>query len=217
MDLNNKTIVFLGDSITEGVGASHPDNKYVNVFSEIANAKVFNHGIGGTRFTPQIKPSANTIWDKDFISRVPELEENADAVVVFGGTNDFGHGDAPFGDISDTDVNTYCGACDHLMRILVEKYPSKPIIFMTPLHRVMEETLINEIGLERKPLTEYVRVIREKAEKYSILVLDLFATSGMQPEIEVQNKLYFADGLHPNDEGHKRIAEKLKNFMELHI
>ena len=88
---------------------------------------------------------------------------------------------------------------------------------MTPLHRVMEETLINEIGLERKPLTEYVRVIREKAEKYSIPVLDLFATSGMQPEIEAQNKFYFADGLHPNDEGHKRIAEKLKNFMELYL
>ncbi len=217
MNLTNKTIAFLGDSITEGVGASTQDAKYVNIFSKITNTKVLNYGIGGTRIAPQRKPSANEIWDKDFISRVPEMEENVDAVIVFGGTNDFGHGDAPFGNISDTEATTFCGACDYLMKILIEKYPSKPIVFMTPLHRLTEEYKINEFGLERKTLTEYASVIRKKAEKYSIPVLDLFSMSGMQPNIEAHNVLYFGDGLHPNDEGHKRIAEKLRNFMEMNI
>jgi len=41
MELNGLMIIFLGDSITEGVGASTPDNKYVNVFSGITNTKYF--------------------------------------------------------------------------------------------------------------------------------------------------------------------------------
>lgn len=217
MDLNNKTIAFLGDSITEGVGASIPDNKYVNVFSKLTNTKVLNYGISGSRITPQIKPSAGEKRNQDFVSRVPEMEDDVDAVVVFGGTNDFGHGDAPFGNLFDTDATTFCGACDYLMKMLIEKYPLKPIIFMTPLHRLTEEYLINELGIERKSLTEYVNIIKKKAEKYSIPVLDLFAVSGMQPNIKAHNELYFGDGLHPNDEGHRRIAEKLKNFMVAYI
>ena len=217
MDLNNKTVAFLGDSITEGLGASAPSNHYVNVFSKIANAKVLNYGISGTRFAPQKSPSVCEMWDKDFISRVPEMEKDVNAVVVFGGTNDFGHGDAPFGDISDTEATTFCGACDYLMKLLIEKYPTKPIIFMTPLHRCADEYPVNEIGIERKPLSDYASVIKKKAEKYSIPVLDLFGASGMQPNIDAQNKAYFVDGLHPNDEGHRRIAEKLKNLMTANI
>ena len=41
--------------------------------------------------------------------------------------------------------------------------------------------------------------------------------SGMQPNVEIQNKLYFWNGLHTDDEGHRRIAEKLKNFIEINI
>ena len=43
------------------------------------------------------------------------------------------------------------------------------------------------------------------------------AMSGMQPNVEIQNKLYFGNGLHTDDEGHRRIAEKLKNFVEINI
>jgi len=214
MDLKNKTIAFLGDSITKGIGASNEDNMYVNVFADMTGAKVFNYGISGTRFAKQIRPSEVPSYDQDFILRVPMMEKDIDAVVVFGGTNDFGHGDAPFGEITDENLSTFCGACDYLMKILIEKYPSKPIIFMTPLHRLTEEHLVNEIGLPRKALKDYVDIIRQKAEKYSIPVLDLYAKSGMQPNVEVQNKLYFADGLHPNDMGHKRIAYLLKQFLK---
>ena len=47
--------------------------------------------------------------------RFTEMDERADAVVVFGGTNDFGHGDAPLGKPSDRDPSTFYGACHYLM------------------------------------------------------------------------------------------------------
>lgn len=217
MEIRGKTIAFLGDSITEGVGASSLKQSYVQVFEKITGAKALNYGISGTRIAPQIKPSAIQRHDLDFISRVKDMDEKADAVVVFGGTNDFGHGDAPFGTIGDKNEKTFCGSCYVLMKMLLEKYPLKPIIFMTPLHRVGEDKTVNEIGIQCKTLKSYVNIIRETAEQFSVPVLDLYSNSGMQPNIEEQNKMYFADGLHPNDSGHERIAKILKNFLETNI
>ncbi len=217
MELKNKTVAVLGDSITQGTGASKQENRFVNVFSEITQSKTINYGIGGTSIAPQHTPLWGQLHDKNFMIRVPEMEENVDAVVVFGGTNDFGHGDAPFGETEDVEPVTFCGSCDVLFKELVNKYPSKPIVVMTPLHRIGEEDTINEIGLKRKILAEYVDALKKKAQKYSLPVLDLFSQSGMQPNIEQQNKLYFADGLHPNDLGHERIAKMLKKFFEVNL
>ena len=50
MDLKGKKVLFLGDSITEGVGVSSPAKKYTSVFSDISGASVYNYGISGTRF-----------------------------------------------------------------------------------------------------------------------------------------------------------------------
>ena len=100
MELKGKKIAFLGDSITEGVGASKPENRFTDVFGRLSGATVYNHGIGGTRIAPQ-RDNRGEKWDEDFILRADEIERDADAVVIFGGTNDFGHGDAPMGELGD--------------------------------------------------------------------------------------------------------------------
>lgn len=214
MELKGKTFAFLGDSITEGVGASSESKIYHQVFKENVGLKnAFNHGIGGTRIAKQMHKSENGRWDLYFIPRVDELEDDADAVVVFGGTNDFGHGDAPLGCFADRTPDTFYGACHVLMEKLICKYPDKPIVFMTPLHRTNED---NSYAMEipkNLSLRDYVDVIREVAEYYSIPVIDLFAESGMQPNVACQNEQYFTDGLHPNDNGHERIARKLEAFF----
>lgn len=217
MNIEGKTVAFLGDSITEGAGASSAEYKYVEVFGRITGTRVLNYGISGTRIAPQLRASANPTFDKDFISRVDDIDKDADIIVVFGGTNDFGHGDAPFGAIGDITDETFCGACYVLLKKIVEKYPQKPIILMTPLHRLNEDALINEIGLPCNPLKSYVDIIRNTAEIFSVYVLDLYSISGMQPNIEISNELFFVDGLHPNDLGHRRIAEKLKKFIETNV
>ena len=72
MDLNNKKVLFLGDSITEGCGASDLENCYVSLFKKAyPNAKIFNYGIGGTRIAQKLNaPSEIEIWDKHFSSRI---------------------------------------------------------------------------------------------------------------------------------------------------
>ena len=215
MELQGKSIAFLGDSITEGVGASAEKYIYHQVLKERSGLQnAYNFGISGTRFARQRVVSENPRFDLDFISRVDELPEDVDAVVVFGGTNDFGHGDAPFGEMHDRTEWTFYGACHILMQKLINKYPEKPIVFMTPLHRENETSNDNWKTPKNLTLKDYVHAIKEVAQSYSIPVLDLYSVAGMQPQIEVQNKAFFADGLHPNDKGYARIAERLESFLK---
>lgn len=215
MDLKDKKIVFLGDSITQGVGADKTDNRYTDVFQRLSGALVFNHGISGTRIARQTNPY-NEIFDKkDFIKRVDELQEDADIVVIFGGTNDYGHGDAPIGSFDDRDEYTFYGAMHLLCKKLIEKYPGKPVVFMTPLHRLNENEIKPDKNNEPKAsLKTYAEIIREVCEYYSLPVLDLYRTSFMQPEIEIIQKGFMPDGLHPSNNGHKLLAEKVFAFLK---
>lgn len=210
MEIKNKKINFLGDSITQGVGVSAPEFKYVEVFArKFEPAIARNYGISGTRFARQHTPTVNNPrFDLDFCSRVAEMDPDADIVVVFGGTNDYGHGDAPMGSFDDRTPDTFYGACHTLMSSLIEKYPSATIVFLTPLHRATENRA------NREPLSAFVSVIREVAEFYSLPVLDLYATAGIQPQLAVQRQLYAPDGLHPNNTGAEKLADRLGAFLK---
>lgn len=217
MELKNKKIAFLGDSITEGFGVADPDNIFWNVIARRSGAECYGYGIGGTRITPQINPSADPNWDRYFASRVEDMIPDADAVVVFGGTNDFGHGDAPMGTLTDRTEQSFCGAFRLLLEKLILRYPQAQIVVMTPLHRDGENQLgANEIGLRREiPLEGYVDAIIAISGYYGIPVLDLYRVSGLQPAVPVLKERYMPDGLHPNDLGHARLADKLMGFLSI--
>ncbi len=204
----------MGDSITEGHGASCVEKRFSEVLMEMAElADINNYGIGGTRIARQQKINPDTIvWDENsFCERFDKVEE-ADIIVVFGGTNDYGHGDAPFGTFEDRSPDTYCGALHYLMSNMIKKFPKSEIVFVTPLHRADGNNINSSNGLTLKP---YADMIKQTAEYYSLPVLDLYANSGICPEIQEQNELYTVDGLHPHDVGYERLAKKLKTFLEL--
>ncbi len=216
MELNGKKIAFLGDSITEGAGVADQQNIYWNRLARMTGAEVYGYGIGGTRIAKQHIPS-EPVWDQDFCSRVDTMIPDADVVVVFGGTNDFGHGDAPMGTPADTDETTFCGALNVLYTKLYQRYPNAQLLVITPLHRLSEdEGTWNEQGVRAAgTLKDYVNQIRRAAAYYAIPVLDLYAMSGMQPKIPVLRERYMPDGLHPNDAGHELIANKLAGFLKM--
>ncbi len=216
MEIKGFKIAFLGDSITEGVGASSPDTVYHSVLKERCGlAEALNYGISGTRISRQRKTYMDTVaWDRDFISRIPDIREDVDAVVIFGGTNDYDHGDAYFGSFDDRTEYTFYGALHILLESLIKKFPDKTIIYMTPLHRHDERDITLAKIYKGRRLCEYVAAIKEVCAYYSVPVLDLYATAGMNPCIPEQNELYFADGLHPNDNGYRRIADRLEGFLK---
>ena len=218
MELNGKKIVFLGDSITEGYSPSRPEDVYWNVLAENTGAICKNFGISTTRIARQQHPVADpdAHWEhEEFCSRVAQLDEDADVVVVFGGTNDFGHGDAPFGSFDDRTQDTFYGALHELCRLLLERYPSKEIVFLTPLHRTTEDIpcAAQNDGRVPRRLVDYRNAIIEVAQYYGLPVLDLYAVSGIQPRVPIIQQTMMPDGLHPNSLGHARIASRLEGFL----
>lgn len=214
MELKGKKIAFLGDSITFGVGASSPENSYVGVIKRESGAYVFNFGVSGTRIARQRKPSDCPEFDECFKDRAEKMPADMDVVVIFGGTNDFGHGDARFGCFEDRDEYSFYGALHALLLAVIKKYPYAHIVYMTPMHRLSEQKTVNEIGIPCRPLKDYVHAIREVCTFYSVPVLDLFSVSGIQPAVPIMQQIYMPDGLHPSDAGAKRVADVLLSYLK---
>ncbi len=217
MDLDNKTVVCIGDSITLGCGASDFDHGWVGLLQKNhPNAKVFNCGIGGTRFAVKTFPSEIVEYDIDFISRIDSLPNNADLVLVAGGTNDFGSGDASLGNMDSISDHSFYGALKIVAEKLINKYPTARIVYVTPLHTVFER--YKDFPDGTFTLKDFVNAIREVAEYYSFPVLDLFKNSGICPQVEVQKNLFMPrDGLHPDNNGYKRINEIVETFIKYSI
>lgn len=215
MDIKGKKIAFLGDSITEGVGPSSLENVYWKVLERNTGAQCFGYGISGTRIADQRVHGPYPESEHPFYTRVDDMIPDADIVVVFGGVNDFAHGDAPFGTQQDRTAVTFCGALHVLMEKLLIRYPQGQIVFMTPLHYEFEDDVTySHYGVRRcANLQSYVDAIIEAAGYYGIPVLDLFRTCTIQPRFPVSRQLYMPDGCHPNDAGNTKVAARLQGFL----
>ena len=221
MELKGKKLVFLGDSITYGTGKGFTDASYVywRQLGKYEECEVHGYGVSGSRIAKQQTEHQHAhiteFDDKYFRSRVPEMEDNADIVVVLGGSNDYGHGDAALGKMEDRTDDTFYGALHCLYSDLLEKYPKATIVIMTPPHCLEENKLYNGIGLRNQTNLEgYVNIIKEVAAYYSFPVLDLYRTLGINPQVELMQALYMPDGVHPSNHGHTLIYRRLKNFLE---
>ena len=215
MELKGKKINFLGDSITEGCGTSGIEFGFPWLLNQrLGLAEARNYGIGGTRIAAQLA-CAGSGEDRNYCGRALELDPDADVVVVFGGTNDYGHGDAPLGGPEDRTENTFWGACHVLFARLQERFPKAAIVVLTPLHRTNEE---NERGDSSKPvpsgtLETYVDILRAVVKRFDLPMLDLFEKSAVDTRIPGVVEKYIPDGLHPNDAGHVVLADEIEAFL----
>lgn len=203
-------INFLGDSITEGCCASKIENGYVSLVGKMLNAEARNYGISGTRIAWRPDPSEDPRWDLFFGDRVKDMNHDADFVVIFGGTNDWGHGACPFGKLGDKTPKTFYGAMDYLINQLLKYYRKNQLIFIIPLYRDGENGRYGEGNKKYADMTlpEYREAMEEVLNKYKIDYLDIKDEIGKS-----ENNPLLADGLHPNDEGHKKIAELLSAYI----
>lgn len=223
MDIKGYHVNFLGDSITEGAGVTDIANcRYDNRLAAMCElSKVNNYGIGGTRLAHQIHPSEYPRKDLCFCGRAYDMDPTADLVVVYGGVNDYLHGDAPFGQIGDTTPATFCGGVYFLMQYLREAYAGKPVVFMTParcLYGGKIDDLVPSTHETKpaggKPLRAYVDAILQTAKLFDIPTLDLYENLGLDPHDPEVFNAYTIDGLHFNDAGHAILAQRLKAFIE---
>lgn len=222
MNIQGYKVNFLGDSITEGVGVADLANRYDQQLKALCHLSAANnYGIGGTRLAHQRIPSEKARHDLCFCGRAYNMDATADMVIVYGGVNDYIHGDAPFGAMGDTTPATFCGGVYFLMNFLRKTYGEKPILFLTPARcfYLKEVDDLSPSNHPRKtilgqPLREYVEVILETAKQFGIYALDLYNELGIDPHNPADFENYTVDGLHFNDQGHTVLAQCVKAFIE---
>jgi lysophospholipase L1-like esterase len=216
-----KKVAFLGDSITQNA-------EYVNAYANLTGCEALNYGISATHMAARSNDDSNA-FDKRF-SKMP-TERNVDMIVVFGGTNDFGHTNtAEFGAFSDgprVGKYTFYAGLHRLFKGLQKRYTNIPVVIMLPIHHGTEidvpEYNVSSIKIEEgtnpttgKTFREYVDAIREVAAYYSFIVLDAYSYSNLSPMTEIgsENRVFFRDGLHLNAAGGKRLARWMYPQLE---
>lgn len=225
--LFGKKIAGLGDSITYGyIPRNYPGYpgqlaSYLIRMAEAFGATALNYGISGSTL-------AYHATRNPMSRRFAAMDDDADLIILMGGTNDVRNGIA-LGTMGDSTDATFYGALDVLAQGLLNKFrynqgteigAKKMLVFMTPI-RLFDAG--EPDGLDAL-LPSYCEAVKEVAEKYAIPVFDAYNDSGLTPELfrtlqgtatnytDLYNP-YVTDGTHPTQEGHEIFAARLAGFI----
>ncbi len=233
--LGKKVAVF-GDSISDPAQIPQGLNDvYWRFLEDILGIKPMVYAVNGHQ-SNQIIGQVNKMIDQ-------QGGMDVDALMVFIGSNDYNasvplgqwwtedtevvnadgvmtkrlHRDYVFSD------DTFKGRLNTMLSFLKSHFPDKQIILLTPIHRAYakfgetnvqpDETYANATG---RFFDEYVNAIREASSIWAVPLIDMNVVCGLNPLVEEQLH-YFrntqTDRLHPNTEGHRRMAYALAYQM----
>ena len=121
--IRQRKYLAVGDSITQGYDAAHPNQTYVNLLADAWDAQVLNQAIGGDVFCPE--------------NLDPALPFAPDVITVAYGTNDW-----------STQV-LRSGAAPVYLDKLAALYPGVPVFVLLPIWREIEEEARDGITLQQ--------------------------------------------------------------------
>ena len=208
MDLRNLNVHFLGDSITEGFYADTKEASYVGRFQvQYPNATIRNYGVGGSCI------SNTCVWNsEDMRTRAKRMASDADLIVIYGGTNDF-HCMTPLGAPDERTPDTFFGAYNLLLDDILERYPNTKVVLCTILPRFDETWLERDGRVRVAPLAAYVDIIKQIGQMRNLPVIDLFNLEAFREPIPGDKSPLTKDGLHPLDEGHEILFNRIHQAL----
>ena len=219
--LYGKKIAFLGDSISDETSSLAPqiEKYYYRYIEEDTGCEIYMHGCAGTGFNYRHEGKQDSIND-----RVADIPTDADYIVVFAGTNDWGNNNGTIlGNMEDylnnrnNPYSSLYSAIGNTIEKLVSKFPFGKIAFITPLPRWDKGVdMLHGANSRGFTLRQVAKAIIEICEWWSIPVLDLNAKSNICTNGTLATgPVYYLDGLHPNTKGNKEIlAPKIQSFLE---
>ena len=213
--LFGKVINVLGDSLTS---TDYTSPNWWQMIASETGATFNNYGESSTSLAHQ--DSTHDIRNGCMVERYVNMDKSADGVVLMGGTNDNA---VPIGTWESTDIGTFFGALNILIKGLLSEYAGKPIIIMTPIQPATDYATnvadAKSALLEKSPTDTLTRQLRAEAIKlkcaqYGVTCIDLFNTSGISGTDD--NRVYYRpnDTLHPSALGQNAIRTMLKPVLE---
>ncbi len=230
----DKKTAFLGDSITDKRHIGTTKN-YWQYMEDILGIKPMVYGINGDTFKGLIKQAK--ALKEEVGGEVDAIIIFAGTNDYNGGVKIgqwYNYSDAPAPVAGGKtqlrkrrehclDAGTLKGRINILMSYLKENFPDQQIILLTPIHRGFasfgknnvqpDESFPNSIGLY---IDEYIETIKETASVWAVPVIDLGSISSLYPNTPAHEKFFSfknTDLLHPNAEGHRRMALALSYML----
>lgn len=219
-DFKDKTAVFIGDSITEGITSSIDQNgnyvsyvTYVNSYLHFGN--VLNHGMGGRMFAQYGGDELSLAMNFENVTNI-----NSDIIVVFAGINDYlcTPPNKHFGSVSDTmTTGNFCGAVRYFMKQLKEYYGDREIFFVT-MYDINKKPDCAYADFNGQPtLGDFMDAERQLAREFGFHVIDLQGTGFMDCSTKEASDYYLRDGLHPKDNGNIALGEHIAAELSLYF
>lgn len=237
-----KTWCSYGDSITQEATWQEYVSEYFGF------AKHYNRGIGSSTFAKNDQTwyansdgSYNSRPGFAGVTEAPEgttehegylcssdrinvsVPEDADLILIMGGTNDMG-ANVPLGDLTyPFDETTFKGAVAAAVVKIQEKVPGAVVVLASPLsgrgpepgegaslpdNRDVDVFAVNELGLTTK---DYRDAMEEVARTMSIPFIDVYGTTGIN---QWNRSQFIRDVVHPSERGGMAVARSVIGGLE---
>lgn len=196
-ELNGLTWNVMGDSISSTVYAS--GRPYWYHLAQEYGMQIRNYAISGAWISKGGNQTISEAWET--------MNDEADIITVFAGTND-NLNTNPLGTMEDRTNTTFYGALHVLYSGLINKYPGKKIGIISIMLRSGYRAGDNSTW-DRKN-----NAILEVAKYYNLPVFKAHEEFNLNANIPLIKEKFIEDGLHPNEDGQKIMARRLKKWLE---
>jgi lysophospholipase L1-like esterase len=176
--------VFLGDSYTEGLGASVPERRWSTLVAGELGWEEANRGVSGTGYH-------TSAGDAEYQGRVGQvLEDEPQVVVVSGGQNDFG---------------TYAGDPAGTVQAIAGLYEA--------LREELPQAQIVAVGPSTPGSVDQTVLAIDAAVRDAAAAADATYVSLLEPDVLTPD-MVLADQTHVDDRGHRAIADRVISALD---
>lgn len=193
----------VGDSLTER--NARTTKAYYDYIAFSTGITVYNMGKSATGYHR----------GDNFYSRIENVPTDSDVVTFFGSFNDLGD-NYPLGTVDDTELTTVAGYINATFDRLNSILPMVPfgVITPTPWNSANPYT-----GTESGNANLYVNLLIGICKKRGIPILDLYHNSLLRVwDSNFRQYAFSKDSegamVHPDENGHKLIAPRIKAFLD---
>lgn len=178
-------------------------------------SKAIAAGDFGVQQTLRIRESA-TEYFADTVDEMENIDFGQVKILLIGhGLNDY-HGGSPLDNPDNPyDEYSFAGALRSSITALKKAYPDMRIILLTPTYSwyLVQGQTCEELDAGYGVLEVFVEKEKEVAAELGVEVIDLY--HDFYPHETWEDLyVYTDDGLHPNEAGRQKIAEKLAEYLQ---
>ena len=185
--IKDKTIIFLGSSVTYGYGSMGVS--FADFLEKTDGIIAIKEAVSGTTLVD--------VKGNSYVSRMKTIDKNikADAFVCQLSTNDATK-EIPLGeistsyDINDFDTQTIAGAIEYII-VYAKNTWDCPVVFYT------------QAKYDSDHYEKMVNLLLETQDKWDITVIDFWNDAEINNITEEQRKIYLIDHIHPTKAGYK--------------